>query len=234
MTNVLEALLALQQQDNVVDEITSRVEAILPRLRALDAARDQAQRTLDEGRALVEGDERRQREIEGRLSEHRQRHERNQAHLDSVKRLREATAAMLQVEAGRKLLLEEENELRALVGRVADGHGFIKRQEEALAGLDREQAAAREAVTAERGALEAELTAARQARTVLAARVEGGVLRKYERIRTRRRAQAVFALNGGACGNCDTAVPIQRRRMMSSTGAIEVCEGCGVLLYAME
>lgn len=234
MTNVLEALLALQQQDNVVDEIVARLEAILPRLRALDATRDQAQRTLEESRALVAADERRQREVEGRLTEHRQRHERNQAHLDAVKRMREATAAMLQVEAGRKLLLEEENELRSLVNRVADGHASIRRQEEALAELDRSQAEARQAVNAERARLEGELAEARGRRDEMAARVDTIVLRKYDRIRARRHAQAVFALNGGACGSCDTAVPIQRRRMMGTTGAIEVCEGCGVLLYATD
>lgn len=234
MTNVLETLLALQQQDDVVDEIAARLDAILPRLRALDAVRDQAQRTLEESRVLVAADERRQREVEGRLTEHRQRHERNQAHLDAVKRMREATAAMLQVEAGRKLLLEEESELRSLVNRVADGHASIRRQEDSLAELELSQADARATVNAERTQLEEGLAQARGVREKMAAQVDGGVLRKYERIRARRRAQAVFSLNGGACGNCDTAVPIQRRRMMGTTGAIEVCEGCGVLLYATD
>jgi predicted nucleic acid-binding Zn-ribbon protein len=66
----------------------------------------------------------------------------------------------------------------------------------------------------------------------LAAHVESAVLQKYDRIRARRRAQALFALDNGACSCCDTAVPMQRRSRMASTGVIEVCEACGVLLYA--
>ena len=57
------------------------------------------------------------------------------------------------------------------------------------------------------------------------------MLGKYDRIRGKR-TQALYALRGGSCGNCDTAVPLQRRNIMAGSGQIEVCEACGVLLYA--
>ena len=49
-----------------------------------------------------------------------------------------------------------------------------------------------------------------------------------------RPEQALFALRGPSCGHCDTAIPLQRRNIMAGTGQIEVCEACGVLLYAGE
>ncbi len=232
MTKLLEALLALQTQDDVVDALRARLDALEPRLAELDTIRQRAVRSIEETRAGVEADERRQRELEGRISDHRQRHERNVANLDAVKRMREATAAMLQVEAGRKLLMEEENELKALVGRVADGHASLKRQEESLEELDASQADARAEIEAERAELGGEYAAASGARKSLAAGVEAAVLQKYDRIRNRRRSQALYALDNGACSCCDTAVPVQRRSMMATTGVIEVCEACGVLLYA--
>lgn len=232
MTKLLEALLALQAQDDVVDTLRARLDALEPRLSELDLVRQRAVRSLEETRAGVDADERRQRELEGRISDHRQRHERNVANLDAVKRMREATAAMLQVEAGRKMLMEEENELRALAGRVADGHASLKRQEEELQELDAIQADARAQIEAERAELGAEYAAASGARRSLAAGVDTAILQKYDRIRNRRRSQALFVLDNGACSCCDTAVPVQRRSMMASTGVIEVCEACGVLLYA--
>jgi predicted nucleic acid-binding Zn-ribbon protein len=57
------------------------------------------------------------------------------------------------------------------------------------------------------------------------------MLGKYDRIRGKR-TQALYALRGGSCGNCDTSVPLQRRNLMAGTGQIEICEACGVLLYA--
>jgi hypothetical protein len=232
VTSELAKLLALQDQDDVVGALLERLEALAPRLAALDAARANALRILEETRALVDVDEHRQREVEGRISDHRQRHERNLSHLDAVKRMREATAAMAQVEAGRKVLADEENELKSLIARIAEGHATIRRQEKTLADLDAEQLQAREVISSERSELDSALAKAREVRGGMASKVEAGVLHKYERIRGRRRAQAVFALTSGACSSCDTAVPVQRRKMMANTGVIEVCEACGVLLYA--
>ncbi len=232
MNTLLDALLALQAQDDVVDALQKRLDALAPRLAELDVVRQRAVKSIEETKAGVEADERRQRELEGRVSDHRQRHERNVAHLDAVKRMREATAAMLQVESGRKLLMEEENELRALSGRVADGHASLRRQEASLHELEASQADARAEIESERAELGGEFAAASGARKSLAADVESALLQKYDRIRNRRRAQALYALDNGACSCCDTAVPVQRRSMMASTGVIEVCEACGVLLYA--
>jgi predicted nucleic acid-binding Zn-ribbon protein len=232
VNTLLDALLALQAQDDVVDALRARLDALTPRLAELDQVRQRAIKSIEETRAGVDADERRQRELEGRIADHRQRHERNVAHLDAVKRMREATAAMLQVEAGRKLLMEEENELKALVGRVADLHGSLRRQEASLQELDASQAEARAEIEAERAELGGEFAAASGVRKSLAADVEAPLLHKYDRIRNRRRSQALFVLDNGACSCCDTAVPVQRRSMMASTGVIEVCEACGVLLYA--
>lgn len=232
MNTLLGALLDLQKQDDVVDALRDRLDALEPRLAELDQVRQRAVKAIDETRAGVESDERRQRELEGRISDHRQRHEKNVANLDAVKRMREATAAMLQVEAGRKMLMEEENELRALVGRVADGHASLKRQEAALQELEAAQADARAEIEAERAELGGEYAAASGARKTLAASVESATLQKYDRIRARRRAQALYTLDNGACSCCDTAIPVQRRSRMATTGNIEVCEACGVLLYA--
>ncbi len=41
----------------------------------------------------------------------------------------------------------------------------------------------------------------------------------YDRIRSRKRVHAVFPLRGKSCGNCDTMIPMQRRSIMSATGA---------------
>jgi predicted nucleic acid-binding Zn-ribbon protein len=74
------------------------------------------------------------------------------------------------------------------------------------------------------------LDAARQERNKKTVGVPRQLLGKYDRIRTRRQ-KALYALRGDSCGNCDTAIPMQRRNLMTVNGAIDVCEACGVLLY---
>ena len=230
----LEALLALQADDNVIDALDGRLRALGPRLAELERRRKAVAEHLASAEASTEADERKHRELEGRLTDHKQRQERNLSHLDSVKRMREATAAMAQVEQARKILIEEESELQGLTRRIADGHKAIAAHREALDAEDLEQAAERDALAAERTAVETELAQARAKRAQAASHVPKAILTKYDRIRGRRGEQAIFALRGPSCGHCDTAIPLQRRNQMMGTGLIEVCEACGVLLYATQ
>ena len=73
---------------------------------------------------------------------------------------------------------------------------------------------------------------ARRKRETTSRSVPRPMLTKYDKVRARRRGETVFPLRGQSCGACDTAVPTQRRAAMAATGALEMCEGCGVLLYA--
>ena len=74
----------------------------------------------------------------------------------------------------------------------------------------------------------------RAGRESKAAKVSRLQLTRYDRIQKRERSVALFALRGLSCSNCDTMIPMQRGNAMAVTGVPEVCEGCGVLLYAAE
>jgi hypothetical protein len=148
--------------------------------------------------------------------------------------MRDATAATSQVEQARQMLAAEEGEMETIARRLAQLRASVEAQEKALVTLDEEQRAAREALAVDRGAIEGELAAAQARRDASAARAPRALLGKYDRIRQRRKGQGevVYALRGPSCGNCDTAIPLQRRTIMQRTGMIEPCEACGVLLYA--
>lgn len=230
----LEALLQLQTEDDVVDAIVVRIDGIAPRLAALDAERAKAARQLEQALGQLQAAERKQREMAQLVAEHRQRQERNVAQLDLVKRMKEATAAMSQVEAGKKMLLDGENDLRELEHRVDAIRQATAAHREALADFDATQGEKRSAIDAERHALEAELAAARGARDSVARGVPPAMRSLYDRIRSRRHTQVIFAIHDGACGSCDTAIPVQRRNQMHARGTLESCEGCGMLLYATD
>lgn len=226
------ALLALQKEDEVVEEIQSRMDAVAPRLEALDAAREKAQRAMRQLQASIDTDERKQHDAAHRLADHKIRHEHNMAQLDQVKRMREATAAVAQVEMGRKVLVELEGEVRDLGNRVTNARQALSEQQARISELEEQQASLRQAIEAETKVLEAEMKSAQTARSHKAKDVPAPLLSKYDRIRARRRSKSVFQLDGGACGACNTAIPVQRRSSMGATGACEVCEGCGVLMYS--
>lgn len=232
MSTDLESLLALQADDVVIHGLQERLAALEPRILLLDQRK---QRTLDAiGRTstAVAAEEKKQAWLRDKLAEHKLLIERNQAQMDAVKTMKQATAAVAQMEQARKIVAGEESDLLAINRRLEELRGVLAGQHNELAGVEAEQEAARSEVASERVAIDGELADAKAKRATAAMLVPEGLRSKYDRIRGgKKRTEAVFAMSGMSCGNCDTAIPMQRRHVMNNTGAIDLCEGCGVLMY---
>jgi len=231
MQQEVEALLALQEDDLKIREVEAQIRALDPQLVEFDRRRDQALAVLARAEIAVAAEEKKRGELQARLAQHKQMQERNLHQLDDVKRMREATAATAQVESTRRLMAEDESEIAILGRRITEMNAAVASSRQALATIEEEQKAARPEIEAKRASLQSELNDARQDRDGRAGSVSRPMLGKYDRIRGKR-TQALYPLRGGSCGNCDTSIPLQRRNIMSGTGDIEVCEACGVLLYA--
>jgi predicted nucleic acid-binding Zn-ribbon protein len=217
-----------------IHELEERLIALAPRLESMAKEQERAAVALDQARQATESEERRQRDVRGRLDQYRQLEERNQAQLNVVTTTREATAATAQLDQARRMIGEAQRELDSISHRVTDLRHVVTDRERALRELDQAQRAARSTVDADRAAIEQQLSELRARREASAAKVPRSLLARYDRIRSRKRVHAVFPLRGHSCANCDTVIPLQRRSAMAGTGATEVCEGCGVLLYAGE
>jgi predicted nucleic acid-binding Zn-ribbon protein len=139
---------------------------------------------------------------------------------------------MAQIDQARKFIADEERELDGLGQRLAELRRAVTDRELAVTEIERVQQETRESLALDRAALEQELASVQADREAKARRVPRSVLQKYDRIRSKRRSTAVFPLRGKSCAHCDTAIPVQRHSTMVHTGAMELCEGCGVLLYA--
>ncbi len=231
MQQEVEALLALQVDDLKIREIEAQIRALDPQLAEFDKRRDVVVATLARAEIAVAAEEKKRGELQARLAQHKQMQERNLHALDDVKRMREATAATAQVESTRRLMADDESEIAILGRRITEMNAAVATSKQALAALEEEQRAARPEIEAKRAALQSDLDSARRDRVGREGSVSRPMLGKYDRIRGKR-TQALYPLRGGSCGNCDTSIPLQRRNMMSGSGEIEVCEACGVLLYA--
>jgi len=227
----LEALLAVQADDAAIREIEGKRDALTPRLMLLDATQKRAVEEVARTEAALERELTRQRVLDTRLAETRSLHDRATAALDAAEKLSDATAAAAQVEVTRRALADGESEALALTRRVADLRTALAAHREVLAQVSSDQGDARSELEAQRAAIDAELATARARRQLSASAVSANLLSKYERIATRRKAEALIELRDFCCSACDTAIPLQRRPVMSSGTVIEPCEGCGVLLY---
>jgi uncharacterized protein len=228
----LEALLALQERDDEIARLEARVAALAPRYAALDAERAAAERQLASTRAAITREEQRQRDLSAKADDFRRMNARAVSHMDQVRKPNEATAARTQVDISRRALTDVESELGTVTNHLIALRESVSAHELALMELDERQAGARRELDEARGDLDSQIAEARERRRSAAAKVDAGTLVKYDRVRTRRRQTSVFALRGASCSNCDTTVPTQRRSVLAAGDTVDVCESCGVLLYA--
>ena len=120
MNAEVESLLALQNDDAEIRELERKRAALEPRRLDLERRRQVAADALDRARHAAESETKRENELKTRVAEHRHLHERNVAQLESVRKTRDAQAAISQVEQARRILAEEESDLHAIARRAQD------------------------------------------------------------------------------------------------------------------
>jgi predicted nucleic acid-binding Zn-ribbon protein len=228
------ALLEVQNEDLRVYGIEDRLRALAPRLAALEQDRQRAEAALAQAKTQVEAEEQRQRELQDRLRQHREMRQKSEDLLGKVTAPREAAAAMAQIEQAKRFIADEEKELDTIQHRLAELRKGTGEREKAVQEIERVQQDTRVSLDADRASLEKELGEVQTERNRKAQTVPRSLLQRYDRIRSKRRTTALFPLRGQSCAHCDTALPLQRHSTMVATGSTEVCEGCGVLLYAAE
>ena len=114
MSTELQALLALQADDVVIHGLDERLSALEPRIRELDARKARITDAIARSAAAVEAEEKKQAWVRDKIAEHKQLIERNQAQMDQVKTLKQATAAAAQMEQAKKIVAGEESDLLAI------------------------------------------------------------------------------------------------------------------------
>lgn len=228
------ALLAVQDDDLAIHDLETRLAALRPRLDALARERDKALASLQQAKQTADAEEKRRADVAARGAQHKALHDRHQQALNSITSMREATAATAQLEQARRMIDEDERELTSIGQRLQEARHSVDERQKQADELERAQAEAQASLSTEQQAIEARLAEARAGREGKVRKVPRSLLSQYERIRSRKRVHAVFPLNGQSCGNCDTIIPLQRRAAMTGSSRTEVCEECGVMLYATD
>jgi uncharacterized protein len=228
------ALLAVQDDDVVINDLETRLAELMPRLDTMTKERDKALAALQQARKVSETEEKRRQDVAARVSQHKALQDKNQAALNSVTSMREATAATAQLEQARRMIDEDERELSAIGQRLVEANRVVSERERVASELETAQNSARASLAVDQKDLEEKLVLAKQDREKKTKFVPRTLLSKYDRVRSRKRIHAIFPLRDNSCGNCDTMLPLQRRSVMVNTGGTEICEGCGVMLYAAD
>lgn len=228
----LERLLALQECDVEIDRLAGVARALDAREQELNRERAALAEALARARKQLEQEQVRERELQRSAREHRDLQARFSAQMDAVRKAKEAAAATTQLEIAQRVVASDEAELQSLQGRLRDLQQAAELHELELAEVDDKRKEDREVLATDRARLTSDVNAAQALRRTRIEGIPRQLLTRYDRLRTRGHAAVLVRLDGMSCGNCRTAIPMQRRNEILSGRRIEACEGCGVLLYA--
>ena len=224
-------LASLQDYDDILARLTADLDearADLENDEALRAAQ-KAAAEADEGCATLE---REQRRLEGELDGLVARVEREEKRLydGSVKLPKELEGIQLEVKSLRSHLSDVEDTELALLDRLEEAEAA---REEAHAGLEREQGAAREKAERLGGTiarLEGEIAATNDGRDTCRERLTAPLIAQYEDLRRRKGGVAVTHLRAGACTGCRVSVPPSARKRALDPEAPALCPNCERIL----
>lgn len=234
MNSDIAALVDVQTDDLAIHDLERGIDQLMPKVNGLNAEVAKAKAAVDQATQLIEGEEKRKREVVQRIDAHRALQTKNEGVFNAATNQKEATAATAQLEQIKKIIGDEEKEIVAIGERITEIKALVEDRTGRLMELETQRDAAKEAISGERAKLEGQLSEIRTRRNDRATKVARPIISIYDRIRSKKRVHALFPLRGNSCSNCDTNVPMQRRSQMAATGKPELCEGCGALLYAPE
>jgi len=227
----LERLLDLQAKDLQLLESDLRLKELLDQVAALESALAQARTDTESARQRVLESVGKREELERVIEAQRADQERRRSRIEQVRTAREVQALMSEMDQARSVAARNESEWVKLADEIQQQEAGIREAEERLRGLDDDQGGERARLQEAVAAIEGERAAARQARDEAAAQIDRGLRHRYDRLWTSRTTVVVVPLRGDACGACHTAIPRNRRSQIRAGLIVEGCEVCGVILY---
>lgn len=227
-------LLDLQAHDLELLAVDTRLLEVDNKVATLDDELGKVREAVNAAQRSADLERKKRDELEAKIEGHRKHQEKRKEKLEFMKTPKEVSALMAEIDLARSVLSNEESEWVRSADQVGTLENRRKDSEAQVATVESDQAEARAALAAQRGALEAERREVLGRREASAGMVNRPLLQRYDKLRGNRKTVVVVPLSGPACGACFTQVPLSRRTQIKAGDIIEGCESCGVILYFAE
>lgn len=221
----------------LLDSRISYLEGVLASLddgSALRTQVDQARADEESGRAELHGKQSRVRSLELELQAAAEKAAKVERDLYSgrITNPKELSAMQEDVQALGRQRQRLEDEILTLMEEVEQLLERVRTLEAQRATRERSLDEHLEEYHTSRKTLAADLESVRAQRESLAAEIDADLLRRYDRLRSRKDGVAVVEVVGGICGGCHVAIPEGRVAELVEGDRIYTCEECGRILYA--
>ncbi len=230
MREQLIALYRLQEIDSRVLEIEKMAEVIPNKVSELESGLEAIRSELGALRAEDEAQKAESTEAEAQIREEGGKTTKWKRRLNEIKTPREYQALSREVEQGERLVrgleervMEHMTEIESRAAVIAEKEAEFKEAEASTGGRIRE-------LREQQQKFATEARAARTGRDEITAQLPPKLLKKYERVATRRQGLAVAVTRNSACTGCNVEVRPQMMVELRRLNAIIPCSQCARIL----
>jgi predicted nucleic acid-binding Zn-ribbon protein len=228
---VLETLIALQALDSAADAARRRLTELPAAEHAIDKEIAAAASDVERARSSLAANQQARRELEKQVATVDARLARFEDHKAAVKTNQEYTALLHEITTFKSEKDGLEEQILGLM-EVADGitveiAQLASRQSE----IQKTGEAARLALGAERGAVEAELARLARAKAETTPDLPPAVLAKYEQLLKQRKMVAVAVMRGELCTACHVRLRPAVTQVVRRNSELVNCDSCQRILY---
>jgi hypothetical protein len=225
----LRRLVELQQVDETRHRLGEEVAAIPARRAGLDARESEAREHAARARAAFEAAQLELRRAEATLRDQEASKQRLDGQQSQVKSNTAYTALLHEIDAATAMISETETRILELMDTVQAARKELEDAERGLAATEGALRDERQALDIRAEELAKERARADGERAGLAARIDPGILARYERILERRRP-ALALIEHGVCMGCRVGVPPQRQVEVRAGQDLVTCGSCKRIL----
>lgn len=232
MTDEMQALMAVAEQDRYIHDLRRKLKQIPQQLAEARKQLDAEQILLDEVKIPHDGWEREVREKTTTIEIADDTINKFEAHLKSVTTQQEYIAARKQIDEARRLGTRLEDEIKELKAKQED----VRPRLTELLGHYNNVLEAYKLVETEilrvKAELEAEMARHEALKSEAAKALEARTLAYYERLNKSGRVPALVPTVNGVCSGCNIAIPPQLyNQLIANPKRYGTCSHCTRMLY---
>lgn len=230
MWNGLDKLLDLQKLDSGIAKLEAEARTIPLAIDGLEARLTDARAGLDGAKSKADILQKDRRAKERELEEMTQSTRKKQARLFEIKTNEEYSAVLKEIESLKEKSSKLEEEILELMEQadvVAKTFAEAEKVFKAAEAVRQRERAEKEAQLA---TVQRELAGLREARKTQASRLEGDLLRQYDRL-WRSRGTAVVPVKEASCSGCGIALTPQTYAEVRRNDQMYNCPSCNRILY---
>ena len=231
MKDTVEALIQLQAVDDEIrghklrrDELAANLDRLKTILTQMGTELDEKRERLAEVTHFYEEKQVDLRADSDRLSKAK-------AKLAAVTRTKEYAAMQRELDNLRRKFSEDETELKRLSEAIEEYKASIAAQEEKLDELNAEVAREEAASADQLAELDGVMAEIAGRKDVIRVRLDNSLVRRYERVLSRRDGRAVVPASGGKCTGCQMRLPAQAFILVQRGETLESCPACQRFLF---